>query len=331
MKTNAMRFKKKASPIVSVQETNEYLCKPHGLPLVIEAKTQGMDLGYFISQNKLRIESSLGDVGAVLFSGFAVDSIDQFHKGVMALGQELMNYEFASTPRTEVDNKVYTSTEYPSDQHIPMHNEMSYTDQWPNKVWFYCEQPSLTGGETPIVDSREVYRRMPEHIKQSFEQSGIRYIRNYRDSIDIPWQKVFNTSDPAVVEEYCKSRNIHCEWKKDRLHTWQNAQASMVDDETGETVWFNQAHLFHYSTLEKSVKDSLIKMFSEEDMPRNSCLGDANNISEQDIQSIQDIYNSLKIPIAWKKNDVLLLNNVLVAHGRNPYTGSRKVRVAMTK
>ena len=326
-----MRFKKKAPPVSSLQQTNEYMGDSGKIPLTIEANLPDMDLGYFIHEHKTRIERELEEVGAILFSGFAVNSVERFHQVVLALGEETLDYEFGSTPRTEVNNKVYTSTEYPADQYIPLHNEMSYTDQWPNKLWFYCEQPSATGGETPIADSREAYKRIPEHLKELFEKSGVRYVRNYWDSIDVPWQKVFNTSDPNEVEAYCRSRNIHCEWKEDRLQTWQNSQASIVYEKTGEKVWFNQAHLFHHSTLSQPLKKSLMEMFSESEMPRNSYLGDETRISADDIQCIQDIYDAIKVPIAWKKNDVLLLNNILVAHGRHPYTGDRKVRVAMTK
>ena len=38
--------------------------------------------------------------------------------------------------------------------------------------------------------------------------------------------------------------------------------------------------------------------------------------------------NSLNIK--WKKNDILLINNLAISHGRRKYSGDRKVYVAMT-
>jgi alpha-ketoglutarate-dependent taurine dioxygenase len=35
------------------------------------------------------------------------------------------------------------------------------------------------------------------------------------------------------------------------------------------------------------------------------------------------------ISFRWERGDVLLLDNYLVAHGRNPYEGPRKILVAM--
>ena len=53
-------------------------------------------------------------------------------------GHELLAYEFGSTPRSAVQSGVYTSTEYPAHQHIPLHNEQAYTREWPMRIWFHC-------------------------------------------------------------------------------------------------------------------------------------------------------------------------------------------------
>jgi alpha-ketoglutarate-dependent taurine dioxygenase len=33
--------------------------------------------------------------------------------------------------------------------------------------------------------------------------------------------------------------------------------------------------------------------------------------------------------VQWSKGDVLMLDNITVAHGRQPFTGSRRILVAM--
>ncbi|WP_374050058.1 TauD/TfdA family dioxygenase [Paenibacillus larvae] len=64
----------------------------------------------------------------------------------------------------------YTSTEYPANQYIPLHNEMSYTTNWPIKIWFYAVQTAKKGGETPLADSRKVYECIDPSIRKMFKE-----------------------------------------------------------------------------------------------------------------------------------------------------------------
>ncbi len=258
-------------------------------------------------------------------------SLDDFNRIVASMGRETLRYDFGSTPRTRLSKDIYTSTEYPADQEIPMHNEMSYTNSWPGRIWFYCEQPADTGGETPIADSRRVYEQIPPHIREAFEQHGVQYVRNYYTSIDVPWQQVFQTDDPAEVNAYCARNGIAATWEGEQLQTSQTCQASLVYNEKGDKVWFNQAHLFHYSSLPPALQAHLLQMFGEKGMPRNSCLGNNAPIPADHLQTIRDVYNQLKVSHRMKQHDILLLNNIITAHGRQPYTGARKIRVAMTR
>ena len=51
---------------------------------------------------------------------------------------------------------MYTSTEYPADQSISLHNELSYAHRWPEKLFFFCQTEPQRGGETPLADSRRI-------------------------------------------------------------------------------------------------------------------------------------------------------------------------------
>src|SRR5690606_28088328 len=121
---------------------------------------------------------------------------------------------------------------------IALHNEQAYTREWPMKIWFHCVTAAPDGGETPIADSRAIYRRMPDHILRRFEP-GVRYVRNYGD-VDVPWQQVFNTDSRAEVEAYCLRNGIEYKWTADGgLRTEQLCQAVARHPVTQEMVWFN--------------------------------------------------------------------------------------------
>ena len=301
------------------------------LPHVVTPQAQRPLQGY-LDAARHYAEAVLPSCGGLLFRGLPIRSAGDFESFIGAFTSSLVSYEFGSTPRSQVQRQVYTSTEYPPHQHIPLHNEQAYTREWPMKIWFYCGQAAEEGGFTPIADSREVYRRIPSRIRERFVRKELMYVRNYGNGLDVPWQKVFNTQDPAVVERYCRSNGIQYEWKVDgELRTRQVAQAIAFHPRTGETVWFNQAHLFHVSNLEPSVRETLLEVVSEEDLPRNVCYGDGTPIESEILNEIRDVYGLLAVQFSWQQGDVMMLDNMLAAHGRTPFKGRRQILVAMAE
>ncbi len=272
----------------------------------------------------------LSTVGGVLFRGFTVATPIDFKRFAASFGAPLASYEFGSTPRSKVFAGVYSSTEYPAHQFIPLHNEQAYTRPWPSRIWFHCIKASETGGETPIADSRLIYQRMPAEIRELFASRELLYVRNYSGALDLPWEKVFNTQDRAQVERYCQDNDIEWEWKADGdLRTRQRCAAVQQHPDTGEWVWFNQAHLFHVSAIEPSVRASLLAAVGEENLPRHVYFGDGSPIADDMLDTVREVYRETAISFPWQPGDILMLDNRLVAHGRNPFTGDRKVIVAM--
>ncbi|MFC4314151.1 TauD/TfdA family dioxygenase [Steroidobacter flavus] len=301
------------------------------LPLVIEPQRRGEPLLEAFAQRSKEIDAALIEIGGVLLRGYSVPSIESFQQFAAAFGHPLLSYEFASTPRSAVTRDgVYTSTEYPAHQHIPLHSEQAYTREWPMKIWFHCVTASPVGGETPIADNRAIYRDMPAAIRDRFTD-GLVYVRNYGD-FDVPWQKVFNTTRRDQVEAFCHRAAIECEWQSDGgLRTRQWCQGIERHPRTGQSVWFNQAHLFHVSNLQREVRETLIDALGLENIPRNVHFADGSAIPDELFSEIRAVLAKHTVMFPWHAGDVLMLDNMLVAHARTPFKGARKVVVAMAE
>ena len=91
--------------------------------------------------------------GVILFRGFPVESVETFEGVARAYSDTMLDYYERSTPRQVVSGKVYSSTEYPADQEIPLHNENSYQKEWPRKIFFLCRQAPGTGGNGALLPS----------------------------------------------------------------------------------------------------------------------------------------------------------------------------------
>jgi alpha-ketoglutarate-dependent taurine dioxygenase len=292
----------------------------------------GVPIAHALGLLAAAIDQALLDQGGVLFRGYTVAGTEEFRGFARGFGHPLVSYEFGSTPRSELADGVYSSTEYPAHQHIPLHNEQSYARDWPMKIWFHCQIAAAQGGETPIADSRQVYQRVDAGIRRRFSERGLLYVRNYGNGLDVPWQRVFDTNEPAVVEAYCAAHAIAHEWTDDgELRTRQVAQAVAHHPRTHDPVWFNQAHLFHLSALEPSVREALLEAVDADQLPRNVYYGDGSAIEASVLDEIRAVYAELQVVFPWQAGDVVMLDNMLVAHGRTPFTGARKVIVAMAE
>lgn len=304
-----------------------------GFPLKVSPAESGISLDEaFVSVREL-VAQRLEKDGAILFSGFANPDVEGFQSFAASFGHPLLSYEFGSTPRSQVTGGgVYTSTEYPAHRSIPLHNEQAYTTEWPMRIWFYCAQAAEEGGETPIANSREVYRRIDPVLRQRFADRGLRYVRNYGNGLDVDWQQVFNTDGPNEVEAYCRKKGIDLLWKDDgSLRTSQLCKAVAAHPRTGDTVWFNQAHLFHVSALDPEMQEVLLETVGEEDLPRNVYYGDGTSLETSALDEIRGVLEECRVSFPWQTSDVLMLDNMLSAHSRQPFRGPRKVVVAMAE
>jgi acyl-CoA synthetase (AMP-forming)/AMP-acid ligase II/alpha-ketoglutarate-dependent taurine dioxygenase len=299
------------------------------LPLVIEPEREALDVADWARCHVEWIERQLLTHGGLLFRGFDTPSIAAFEQFALALCPELFG-EYGDLPRAGAGGKIYTSTPYPPDQAIHFHNESSHLHSWPLRIWFYCVQAAPKGGETPLVDCRDVYQRLDPSIREPFACKGVMYVRNYSDSLDVSWERFFQTSNRREVEEFCRQAGIGYEWTgEDGLRTRQVRPAVAAHPQTGEMLFFNQIMLHHVACLEPEVRASLEAVFAPEELPRQVFYGDGTPIEDRVMLEVEAVYAACAARFQWQKGDIVMLDNMLTAHGRSPYEVPRKIVVAM--
>lgn len=302
------------------------------LPWLVHPTVPDLDLPSWLRNNRTLVGDELREHGALLFRGFGVQGVERFQDCVKALSGELLEYEYRSTPRTRVSGSIYTSTEYPPSRSIPMHNEMSYARAWPMKIWFYAVKVAAAGGQTPIADSAKVFKRISPQIRDRFAERQVLYVRNYGSGVDLPWQDVFQTSDPLEVERFCRRVGMDLDWAGgDRLTTRHVCQAIALHPQSGVPLWFNQAHLFHLTSLDEASRGLLLQHFGESELPRNAYYGDGSPIEPEALDEIREAYEREKIVFQWQVGDLLLLDNMRTAHGREAFEGQRQVLAGMAE
>ena len=307
-----------------------YLESRGPLPLVIQPKERDFDLVTWTMNSKDYIEAQLLKHGALLFRDFNIASAAAVEKLARALVPQLFEYQERSSPRTEISTGIYTSTNHPANQPIRFHNEHSYSHKWPMKIWFFCLQPAAQGGATPIADGRKVFQLIDPKIRKRFIEKRVKYVRNYGDGFGLPWQTAFQTTKKSVVDEYCREAGIQTFWREgDRLRTTQIFRTIIPHQKTGEMVWFEHTAFFHVTTLDPILCEAFLSDYKEDDLPFNTYYGDGSPIETSVLEEIREAYRQAAVSFQWRAKDVLLIDNVLTSHSREPYSGPRKVLVAM--
>jgi alpha-ketoglutarate-dependent taurine dioxygenase len=300
------------------------------LPLVITPAVDNVDLAAWCSSHAEEVEGHLDRHGAILFRGFPLTGAPEFEAVASTIAGELFG-EYGDLPPEETGQRIYHSTPYPPDKMIYFHNESSHFSSWPLRQFFFCVTPSEKQGETPLLDCREVCRVLDEDIVEAFERKDLKYVRNFSEGVDVPWQEFFHTDDKAAVERTCAKAGMTCEWTELGLRVSQLAKGVRTHPRTGERIFFNQVQLHHVACLDEETRTALRQLFADEDLPRNVYYGDGTPIPDEVINRIGEVYEELCVEAPWQKGDLIALDNMLVAHARRPFAGERKIIVGMGK
>jgi alpha-ketoglutarate-dependent taurine dioxygenase len=304
-----------------------------GFPLVIERDGEPAGLVTFAREHRDLLNARVREHGAVLLRGFETAAPEAFAALVTALGGLPLDYVHGNSPRTKLTSaNVYTSTEYPPEFPIPLHNEMSYASRWPRRLFLHCVTAPTAGGRTPIADSREILRRLPGGVRERFTTKGVLYAQNLHGGMGLgrSWQDTYETADAATVEGHLRDLEVDFEWTADGgLRTRQRRPATLVHPELGEEVWFNQADQWHWSGAGPGLGEELVDLLGEDDLPTSCSYGDGSPIALGDLAEVRRVSQECAVRFDWRPGDLMMLDNMRLAHGREPYSGQRRILLAM--
>ena len=286
---------------------------------------------FYFNENKQWTSSILNTYGAILFRGGKINA-KNYATLISKLNFDFTSYVGGDSPRTKLNAKVYTSTEYSADQNIVLHNELSFSNTYPKYLFFYCDTPSKTGGETPIADSRILYKLFPEKLIREYQAKKLKYVMNLHNGHGFgkSWQQVFETNSKSEIEEILYNRNISFQWRRDEgLQVYEIVQPVFSHYTTKELMFISQAHQWHCSNLEPEVRASLLEYTPEQEFYHYVSYGDDQPLNISDLELTKEVINQIKIEYKWQQGDILFVDNLLCLHGRNSYIGNRKILVSM--
>lgn len=319
-----------------------------GLPLFVEPAGDRLrdsieEASSWLREHQEAFDRALADSGAIVLRGFPIGSTDDFQKLTEHLPTLQMGYAGGNAPRETVKGNVMESTRADKSVIIYLHQELAYNPQYPSRLAFYCSVASETGGETIVADVRKIEQRLPERLREAVREKGLRYIRNFRsperstgdpilDQFHNSWTSAFKTEDKAEVEAVCDARGVSWEWQPDGSITLVSDLPGFREHPvTGKTVWFNQLHTMALKppVISPEMDAAMEQLYSSSDMTRPYVVqyGDGSPVEIEDLNAVYALFDELTVGFPWQSGDVMFVDNLHTAHGRNPFTGARDVQV----
>lgn len=273
--------------------------------------------------------------GALLFRNFAVET-DDFLQFTSAYCRDFSTYQgggfrWGALDRQKINNNDTLLTVTGSTQSfgIPLHGEMYYMSRRPTLLWFYCESPPSAAGETTLCDGAELYRRLSPAAREYFAANRLKYIRHLLDG---EWQVAFQTDELEGLRRWCAENETALFEHEDGSVTIEYVSPAVCGgrDSRGE-VFINNLLVIH--SAEQAIRAGLAAKVL--DLPRNACplvvrLEDGSEIPAGLVEEIEQTANDISVKHAWRKGDVLLVDNTRILHGRkkSPDSG-RNIYVRM--
>ena len=284
----------------------------------------------WIGAHRPELDELLRSHGAILLRGLGVTTAADLAAARDAMDAMPVHPAEDFAPRTDLGYGVYTTPSWPADREMCLHHERSYAVDHPRLLLMTCLRSPERGGATLLADTRAVLAALPSELVERFRAQGWLLTRNFRPYFGLPWSAAFGVQGPAEVERICAERDIHAAWLRDgTLHTTQRRQAVVTHPLTGEQCWFNQVAFFSQWSLDAEERGLLLNTFGEHGIPFSTASGDGAPLTREEFRAILDAYDAALRRLVWRPGDLLVVDNVLAAHGREPHVGDREIAIAM--
>ncbi len=275
------------------------------------------------------VRGALRDTGAVLVRGFRPLDVAEFGDAANALIERVVTDNGEHEP-VDPSGVVQTPVEFSAERKLLWHNENSFNSRWPLTLVFSPVVVATTGGRTPVTDSRRLLEVLDPAIVSRFSRLGVTYVRRYGQGIGLSWQRVLGVETRDAADRQAAADGVDLAWGADNTLTTRAVRPAVVEHPlTGQRAFFAQPAHWHPACLDEDTRETLVEVFGEDDLPRDCRFGDGTEIPASMMHELLEAYASIEQSFDWQAGDILAIDNVLTAHARDPFTGPRRLLVAM--
>lgn len=313
-------------------------------PVFIESKAGALDtiddVAAWVTEQRPELDRLIIEHGAIVLRGFPVRTSADFATIVACFPAYEGNYKGGAAARRPLDKGVYEATQRTGEQTIQIHQEMFYVRDYPPRLAFFARKVAEKGGETIIADMRRVSANIPEKLRERFASSGILTVRNFAPPTGSMvetelmdrrgWDFAFYTDSREEVNEVCAKRGMEPHWHDDNsLTVYSRLPAFVRHPVTGEMIYRSAIHTNPDQRATREKSESAIKLRASQKIPSDILLGNGEALNDEEETAMLRVVDDATIAWQWETGDLMIVDNLQIGHGRNPFVGERATDVAM--
>jgi alpha-ketoglutarate-dependent taurine dioxygenase len=294
----------------------------------------------WVARHRTTLDRLIERHGGIVLRGFPIVTSEDFGAVSGCFPVFTGSYQGGAAARRPITKGVYEATQRTGDQTIPIHQEMFYLRDYPSRIAFFARRVAEKGGETIIANMRAITAALPPVIREKLETLGIRNVRNFAAKTGTTeenrlmdkrgWDFAFYTDSIKEVEAICASRHMRPHWHGDGSLTVFNQEAAFVTHpSTGERVYRSGLHIEHFYRGSYDNTGAAAALRASQKFPSGAYLGDGSGLDPAEDRQLCAVVDRFTYQWPWCDGDVMILDNLLTGHGRNPFEGSRATEVAM--
>ena len=296
----------KTLPLPGIQEirSDQKTFNGHCFPLILspmldcEANVLS-DWCDVIHENLSGVKGLLGQYGTILFRDFPIGNSHQFEQFTKSIGYKNVAYSGVAS-RKHVHGIVSTANDAPPEVSLGFHHEMTYLKHPPDAVFFYCDVPPSSGGQTPVAFSAAVYRKMlekePDFVSR-LEREGVYLSSLYLADTDPQcpggrgWKEVYGADSHKQLEDTLTAGGSSFEWQQNgSVEISQAVRPAITTNKfTGEKVWFNSLGIVCPSWYYGYKNKAAYRFPNGDDMP------------ERALRVLEEVLEECAVDFTWHK------------------------------
>ena len=315
---------------IDSQQTHGDSVFPYAL-VATETASLGQSTAW-VAEHRDEIMQAATKHGAALLRNIGVETVEGFDAVVQALSLDNFPYKksLSNAVRVNRTERVFSANEAPPEVQIFFHHEMAQTPLFPRWIMFSCEIAPQEGGATPLCRSDVLYERLktecPEFIAKC-EQLGLQYtnvmpgVDDAASGMGRSWASTLGVEDRDAAEARLRDLNYSWEWQDDGcLRATTPPLPAVMELDDGRRTFFNQLIAAYCGWKdERNDPSSAVRH------------GDGTILDADAVATAGKIADEITFYMNWQVGDIVVIDNTVVMHARQPFVGKRKVVASLAQ